>query len=197
MSENTWKRKLLAFLHDPPEKAYDYSREHGRRAQHYAERIGVNLSEWQDKLAAATGNLFVNGRCNKADVAKLPDVLKSLPFCQPDERDEIKLSLEQLFLALAVLGHDRARGIAADLQATDANGKTKSRWRTATEKRNTSILAHGVSPVGAEGFAAMKQLAAEFLGFDVVCETHPIRPLDPQWLVTEVNSGMDLTQQNT
>src|ERR1035438_3667377 len=26
-----WKNKLLAFLHDPPEKAYDYSPEHGKR----------------------------------------------------------------------------------------------------------------------------------------------------------------------
>jgi len=62
MTENMWKRKLLAFLHDPPEKAYDYSREHGRRAQHYAERIGVNLSEWQDKLAdytAAAADRFI------------------------------------------------------------------------------------------------------------------------------------------
>jgi len=57
-----WKRKLAAYLHDPPEKAYDYSPEHGKRARHYAERIGVNLSEWQDKLAdytAAAADRFI------------------------------------------------------------------------------------------------------------------------------------------
>ena len=59
---NFWKNKLLAYLHDPPEKAYDYSPEHGRRPKHYAERIGVNLSEWQDKLAdytAAAADRFI------------------------------------------------------------------------------------------------------------------------------------------
>jgi hypothetical protein len=57
-----WKRKLLAFLHDPPEKAYDYSLVHSQRAMHYAQRIGINLSEWQDKLpdhAAAAADRFI------------------------------------------------------------------------------------------------------------------------------------------
>ena len=57
-----WKNKLLAFLHDPPEKAYDYSPEHGKRARHYAGRINVNLSEWEDKLAdytAAAADRFI------------------------------------------------------------------------------------------------------------------------------------------
>jgi len=57
-----WKRKLLAFLHDPPEKAYDYSPEHGKRAQLYAARIDLDLSEWKDKLAdhtAAAADRFI------------------------------------------------------------------------------------------------------------------------------------------
>jgi hypothetical protein len=59
---NLWQRKLLAYLHDPPEKAYDYSPEHGNRARHYAERVGINLSQWQDKLAdytAAAADRFI------------------------------------------------------------------------------------------------------------------------------------------
>lgn len=132
-------------------------------------------------LAEAMGGLFVNGRCKPEDVDKLPDALKALPFCQPDEHGEIKLSLEECFRALAALGHERARVIVADLDAKDAAGKTKSRWRAATEKRNTSILGHGVSPIGKDGFEQMKQIATEFLGFDLGCERHPIPPLDVCW----------------
>jgi CRISPR-associated protein Cmr2 len=57
-----WKYKLLAFLHDPPEKAYDYSPEHGKRAQHYADRVDLNLAEWKEKLAdytAAAADRFI------------------------------------------------------------------------------------------------------------------------------------------
>lgn len=59
---NLWKRKLAAYLHDPPEKAYDYSSEHGKRAQHYAGRLGISLSEWKDKLpdhTAAAADRFI------------------------------------------------------------------------------------------------------------------------------------------
>ena len=127
-------------------------------------------------LADATGGLITNGRCKPENTAQLPDALQALPFCQPDARGEIKLSLEQSFLALAALGHERARAIAADI-ALDK----KSRFRAATEKRNASILAHGVQPIGADGFEQMKHIATDFLGFDLTREAHPIPPLDPQW----------------
>jgi CRISPR-associated protein (TIGR02710 family) len=127
-------------------------------------------------LTEATGGLFVNGRCKAENTAQLPDALKALPFCQPDARGEIKLSLEQCFQALAALGHEQARAIADDI-AFDK----KSRFRAATEKRNTSILAHGVQPIGADGFEQMKHIATDFLGFDLTREAHPIPPLDRQW----------------
>jgi CRISPR-associated protein (TIGR02710 family) len=127
-------------------------------------------------LADATGGLFTNGRCKPENTAQLPDTLKALRFCQPDDRGEIKLSLEQSFLALAALGHGQAGAIADDL-ALDK----KSRFRAATEKRNTSILAHGVQPIGADGFAQMKQIATDFLGFDLTHEANAIPPLDPHW----------------
>jgi CRISPR-associated protein (TIGR02710 family) len=132
-------------------------------------------------LAKATNDLFTNGRCRPENVAPLPDAITALPFCQPDKTGEIKLSLEQCFRTLAALGHARAQTIVADLEATDAAGKTKSRWRAATEKRNTSILAHGVLPIGQDGFEQMKQIAAELLGFDLAREASPIPPLDPRW----------------
>jgi hypothetical protein len=132
-------------------------------------------------LAEATGSLFINGRSKPENAAKLPDVLKNLPFCQPDESGKIKLSLEQCFRALAALGHNSALRIVADLDAKDPSGRTKSRWRAATEKRNTSILAHGVRPIGKDGFEQMKQIATEFLGFDLERDHNPIPPLDMRW----------------
>ena len=111
-------------------------------------------------LTGATDGLFTNGKCQPENRSQLPAALKALPVRQPDEGEEIKLGLEELFFALAALGHDRAKVIAADLAATDTAGKTKSRWRTATEKRNSSILAHGVQPIGEDGFCQMKELAA-------------------------------------
>ncbi len=110
-------------------------------------------------LAEITNGVCTNGRCKPVGMSKLPDALKPLPFCQPDARGEIRLSLEQIFLALEALRFERANIITADLKL-----EHKSRWRRATEKRNTSILAHGVQPIGQDGFNEMKELATEFPG---------------------------------
>jgi hypothetical protein len=88
----------------------------------------------------------------------------------------VKLSLERIFRALASLNHPRAIQIVADLAL-----EKKSRWRHATENRNASILAHGVKPIGKEGFEEMLQLAAGFMGFDLERESNPIPPLDARW----------------
>jgi CRISPR-associated protein (TIGR02710 family) len=132
-------------------------------------------------LADATGGAFLTGRCKPQNASALPEALRPLPFCQPDEHGEIRLSLEQCFRALAALGQERARAIVTDLDGRDASGQPQSRWRAATEKRNTSILAHGVQPIGKDGFEQMKQIAAAFLGFDLTREHHPIPPLEPRW----------------
>lgn len=127
-------------------------------------------------LTEVTHDLFLNGRCKNENVHKVPEVLTELNFCKPDKRGEINLSLEQLYLALHALGDARAAKVTADLSLDN-----KSRWRLATEKRNTSILAHGVSPIGAHGFELMKQLATEFLDFDLAHEANPIQQLDSRW----------------
>jgi hypothetical protein len=36
-----WKRKLAAYLHDPPEKAYDHDEHHKQRAEIHAASFGV------------------------------------------------------------------------------------------------------------------------------------------------------------
>lgn len=133
-------------------------------------------------LAEATRDLLVNGKCKATDVDKLPSQLKALPCCRPDDCGEIRLALEDLYRALAALGHDRAKAVVADLESPDASPKTKSRWRAATEKRNASILAHGVQAIGRDGFDEMKTLSSEFLGFDLARQANPIPPLDPRWL---------------
>ncbi|HOA62203.1 MAG: TIGR02710 family CRISPR-associated protein [Verrucomicrobia bacterium] len=133
-------------------------------------------------LAEATDGLFRNGQCQPDDLKKLPPALTDLPSCQPGKDGRVKLSLEDCFCALATLGHERAVRIFADLNAKNASGKPRSRLRAATEKRNASILAHGVQPVGRDGFETMKAIARDFLGFEIDQEANPIRPLDPRWL---------------
>ncbi len=133
-------------------------------------------------LAEATDDLFVQGRCKGENTDKIPQAIRALDFCRPDEDGGIRFSLEQCFRALAALDHPYAAAIVADLENRDKAGKIQSLWRTATEKRNTSILAHGVLPIGKEGFDQMKQLATDFLGFDLSQEANPIPPLDPRWL---------------
>jgi len=39
---NLWKRKLTVYLHDPPEKAYDYGSNHLKRAETHAGSFGVS-----------------------------------------------------------------------------------------------------------------------------------------------------------
>lgn len=132
-------------------------------------------------LAETTNNLFVNGRCKAENFSQLPESLKTLPLCKPNEHGEIRLNLEHTFRALAALGHARASAIVADLDTKGDDGKTKSRWRAATEKRNASILAHGVMPIDKDGFEQMKQIATEFLDFDLSREANPIPPLAVDW----------------
>jgi len=128
-------------------------------------------------LHEATNGVFVNGRCRRENIEKIPAGLTTLDFCRPDGTGEVRLSVEQLFRALHRLGDARAAKVVADIER-----EPKSRWRQATEKRNTSILAHGVNSIGEEGFEAMKQTAADFLGFDLAREANPIPPLDERWL---------------
>jgi hypothetical protein len=45
---NLWQNKLRAFLHDPPDKAYDYSPEHEKRAASNALGFGLS-SEYATK----------------------------------------------------------------------------------------------------------------------------------------------------
>lgn len=59
-----WQRKILSFLHDPPEKPYDYSPEHERKASSYLQTLGL-LGEWKQKQAdwcAAAADRFIAPR---------------------------------------------------------------------------------------------------------------------------------------
>ena len=56
-----WRRKSLSFLHAPPEKPYDYSPEHERKASSYLQTLGL-LSAWTQKQAdwrAAAADRFI------------------------------------------------------------------------------------------------------------------------------------------
>lgn len=58
-----WKRKLAAYLHDPPEKAYDYGPHHLERARHHARNAGVEAiwqgTTGQPDWAAAAADRFI------------------------------------------------------------------------------------------------------------------------------------------
>ncbi len=134
-------------------------------------------------LSEKTDSAFENGRLRKSRLA--PAELADWQACQPDERGEVRLSSEQVFQALARLAHPQAQKIVEDI----ALG-TRSRWRAATEKRNTSILAHGSNPIGQHGFQQMKNLAAEFLAFDLEAEANPIPPFDARWCMPGSNADV-------
>lgn len=65
---NLWKRKLAAYLHDPPEKAYDFSPRHRERARAHAASFGVaelwdTLTHNPDWSAAAADRfIFPDGK---------------------------------------------------------------------------------------------------------------------------------------
>ncbi len=169
---DTANQKLLRELLDNALRTAAQSRYEDAAARLYR-AMEMQAQIW---LAEKTAGLFVNGRCKPENVNQLPDALKTLPFCRPNDRGEIKLSLEQCLLALAAIGHPQAKAIKADIDLGE-----KSRFRTSTEKRNSSILAHGVLPIGKDGFEQMKQIASEFFEFDLTREENPIPALDPSW----------------
>jgi hypothetical protein len=88
-----------------------------------------------------------------------------------------KLTLEQIFVALGHLGDPRVQRVVEDLRL-----ERRSRFRNTTEKRNTSVLAHGTSSIGVKGFERMKEIASEFLDFDLTQEAHPLPKFDIRWL---------------
>ncbi len=126
-------------------------------------------------LEAATEGLIKNGRCPRAKIGALPAKLRELPAFEPNAQGDVKLGQEQVFKALALLANSHAEAIMRDIESKS------SQWRIATEKRNTSILAHGVSSIGEEGFEQMKDVATEFLEFNLERESKPIPPLDIHW----------------
>jgi len=127
-------------------------------------------------LSEASNGSFINGHLRKN--ARVPAALAGWEPSRPNEDGEVKLSLELCFCAIHRLGDARAEKVMNDLRL----GRKGSRWRRATEKRNASILAHGVAPISADGFNEMKEIAAEFLGFDLTREANPIPDFDTRWV---------------
>jgi CRISPR-associated protein (TIGR02710 family) len=127
-------------------------------------------------LAAATDGAFHNGRLRSGQ--SLPDKLVGCPVCAPSADGRVDLAMEELFRALAWLGHPQAKVVIEEIDTSPA----KSRWRHATARRNTSILAHGVLPVGPEGFADLRSIATGLVGLAVTHEANPIPPFQPSWL---------------
>ncbi|MGC8743938.1 MAG: TIGR02710 family CRISPR-associated CARF protein [Verrucomicrobiia bacterium] len=128
-------------------------------------------------LKEKTDGAFKQGRFEK-DISKLPEPLKNQEFCKPDRNNKIKLPLTNCILALNALGDKRVENIIKDMELGN-----KSKWFGATEKRNSSILAHSLKPVTEHGFNSIKQVASEFFGFDLEKEANPIPPMDERWFI--------------
>lgn len=128
-------------------------------------------------LASATDNVFRNGQA-KPD-ATLPPALEDFGPCQVEPGKQIKLSLEQVFFALNLVDPENAvaKRIVQDVQL----GESKSQFRQATSRRNTSMLAHGFNPISEKDFEDMKALISEFFGWDLSRETFPIPPFQEDW----------------
>jgi len=110
---------------------------------------------------------------------QLPSILMDAPFVKTQDPMNIKLGLESVFRALALLAHPTALRVVADLDGVDAD---KSVWRNGTRKRNQSILAHGMEPVGEKGFREFADMIFHYLHINTtdIRLKHPV--FDPAWL---------------
>jgi len=117
----------------------------------------------QNELARLTGGAFHLGQLAKKLTAVPPALATFPPFAAPDGPALARrgIPLEQVYRALAHLGHPAGLRAVAEFDGPEAS---KSPWRAATQRRNQSILAHGLQPVGPEGFAALASLVADYTG---------------------------------
>lgn len=86
-----WKRKLAAYLHDPPEKAYDFGERHKDRAKTHAESFGVG-ELWQamggnpDWCAAAADRfVFPHGSKLRSSLSDAPSTAFVHPMTGRDD----------------------------------------------------------------------------------------------------------------
>jgi CRISPR-associated protein (TIGR02710 family) len=117
----------------------------------------------QNELARLTAGAFRLGQL-KADA--LPSALAECSlFAGADglARARRGVALEDVYRVLAHLGHPSGLRAVADFDSPNA---LKSGWRQATQRRNQSILAHGLQPVGQEGFSVLATLVGAYTGQD-------------------------------
>ena len=132
----------------------------------------------QNELARLTGGAFYLGKL-KADT--LPAELANFaPFAGAEGIDVARrgIALEQVYRALAHLGHPAGLRALADFDGPES---LKTPWRQATQRRNQSILGHGLQPVGAEGFATLAALVADYTGQDTTRAELDAPVLTPAW----------------
>lgn len=132
----------------------------------------------QNELSRLTDSAFALGRL-KAET--IPMALKNFaPFSGPDGWEAARrgISLEQVYRALAHLDHPAGRRAVAEFDGPDA---LRTPWRQGTQRRNQSILAHGLQPVGADGFKALAALVADYTAEDLSRVDLNAPTFDPAW----------------
>lgn len=133
-------------------------------------------------LEEETKGAIRHGKCLPQEAEQVEDKIRNdETIWKPDEDGVVRLSMEKAYRVLARLGQPNAKQIVEDIK----KGTQQSRWRKATEKRNTSILGHGKQPIGEEGFKEMCEIAKDFLDFDLSSMANPIPPFDVRWLMFE------------
>lgn len=115
----------------------------------------------QNELSRLTDGAF---RLGQLKTEALPSALAGCPvFDVPDPSGKARrgIALEEVYRVLAHFGHPTGARAVADFDGPNAlNGS----WRQATQRRNQSILAHGIQPVGDSGFRALAELVASYTG---------------------------------
>ena len=139
---NAWKNKILAHLHDPPEKAYDFSKWHVDRATHYSTLLGLGSTDWEGKdadwTAAASDRLIFPDPSKVKGLGggvhfKHPLSGKSANFQFPAEKDE----------ASALLGDAMP---AVDADQLDLRERLFVLWRCWMENASSQSGAAGAIP---------------------------------------------------
>jgi len=118
----------------------------------------------QNELARLTDGVFQLGQLKSGTLP--PSVATCSVFSDTTtavQKAQDGIALEDVYRVLAHLDHHAAAIAKAEFDGPDA---LKSSWRQATQRRNQSILAHGIQPVSERGFKDLAVLIQEITGED-------------------------------
>lgn len=117
----------------------------------------------QNELSRLTDGAFYLGRLKTETIPPALADFSLFAVTNGLEAAQRGMALENIYRALAHLKHPAGQRAVTDF---DGPVSLKTPWRQATQRRNQSILAHGLQPVGQEGFETLAALVADYTGED-------------------------------